>query len=160
MNNRFVRCIRRSDERIVGNVEPFPKGLELRRQLVAMGLRVDAGFGRSLLNFLPMFIEPGEKEDVASTQAPVTSKDIGSHGRLGMSDVWHIVDVVDWRCDVEAVGGTHLGACPALTFLLRRTMSRHLLCSRPQKILNVFQRIRLRFFGACGRASACPSFAS
>ena len=43
---------------------------------------------------------------------------------------------------------------------LRRTMPRHLLCSRPRKILTAFQRIRLRFFGACGRASACPSFAS
>ena len=105
LNDRFVRCIRRSDESIVGNVQPFPKGLELRRQLVAMGLRVDAGFGRCLLNFLPMFIEPGEKEDVASTQAPVTSKDIGSHGRIGMSDVRHIVHVIDRCRDVEAVGG-------------------------------------------------------
>ncbi len=40
--------------------------------------------------------------------------------------------------------------------LLRRTMLRHLLCSRPRKILNVFQRIRLRFSEACGRAPAYP----
>ena len=32
-----------------------------------------------------------------------------------------------------------VGACQALTFLLRRTMARHLLCSRPRKILTVFQ---------------------
>ena len=32
-----------------------------------------------------------------------------------------------------------LGACPTLTFLLRLTMRRHLLRSRPRKILNVFQ---------------------
>ncbi len=52
------------------------------------------------------------------------------------------------------------GACPTLTFLLRRTISRHLLCSRSRKILNVFQRICLRFFEACGLASASTSIAS
>src|ERR1043165_7198559 len=52
------------------------------------------------------------------------------------------------------------GACPTLPLLLRRTMIRHLLCSRSRKILNVFQRIRLRLFGTCGCASACSSFAS
>jgi hypothetical protein len=44
--------------------------------------------------------------------------------------------------------------------LLRRTMTRHMLCSRSRKILNVFQRIRLRFFTTCGLASACPSLSS
>ncbi|TKS61999.1 MAG: hypothetical protein EWM72_00126 [Nitrospira sp.] len=53
-----------------------------------------------------------------------------------------------------------LGACPTLTVLLWRTMPRHLHCSRPRKILNVFQRIRLRLLGACGRVSAWTSFAS
>jgi hypothetical protein len=36
----------------------------------------------------------------------------------------------------------------------------HLRRARPTKILNVFQRIRLRFFQACGLASAHTSFAS
>jgi hypothetical protein len=53
-----------------------------------------------------------------------------------------------------------LGACPTLTFLLRRTICDHLRRSRPEKILNVFQRIRLRFFRACGLASGRTSFAS
>lgn len=53
-----------------------------------------------------------------------------------------------------------IGACPALPFPLWRIMARHLLCSRHWKILNVFQRVRLRFFGACSRASAYPSFVS
>ena len=74
----------------------------------AMGLRVDAGFGRSLLNFLSMFIEPGEKEDVASSQAPVASKDVGSHGGIGVSDMRHVVHVIDRRRDVEAIGVTHV----------------------------------------------------
>src|SRR5204862_6779972 len=39
-------------------------------------------------------------------------------------------------------------------------MARQLLCSRPSKILTVFQRIGLRFFAACWRASTYPLFAS
>ena len=94
-------CIRRSDERIVRDVQAFPECLKLRCQLIAMGLRVDAGFGRSLLNFLSMFIESGEKEDVASSQAPVASQDVGRHGGVGMADMRHVVDVVNRGRDVE-----------------------------------------------------------
>ncbi len=53
-----------------------------------------------------------------------------------------------------------LGAWPTLTFLLRRTIRNHLLRSRPEKILNVFQRTHLRFFRTCGLASGRTSFAS
>src|SRR4029077_20711745 len=53
-----------------------------------------------------------------------------------------------------------IGACPALAFLLRRTICDHLRRSRLEKILNVFQRIHLRFFRACGLASGRTSFAS
>jgi len=56
--------------------------------------------------------------------------------------------------------GRSLGACPTLTLLLRRTIRDHLHRSRPEKILNVFQRIHLRFFRACGLASGRTSFAS
>ena len=52
------------------------------------------------------------------------------------------------------------GACPTLIVLLRRTIRSHLRRSRPEKILNVLQRIHLRFFWACGLASGRTSFAS
>jgi hypothetical protein len=52
------------------------------------------------------------------------------------------------------------GACPILTVLLRRTICDHLRRARPEKILNGFQRIHLRFFQACGLASGHTSFAS
>ena len=54
----------------------------------------------------------------------------------------------------------HLGACPTLTFLLRRMIRDHLSRARPDKILNGFQRIHLRIFRACGLASGRISFAS
>ena len=54
----------------------------------------------------------------------------------------------------------NLGACPTLTVRLRQTIHDHLRRSRPEKILNVFQRIRFRFFQACGLASGRAFFAS
>ena len=69
-----------------------------------MGLRIDAGLGRSLLNFLSMFIESGEKEHVATAQAPIASEDVGSHGGIGVSDMRHVVHVIDRRRDVEVLG--------------------------------------------------------
>ena len=47
-----------------------------------------------------------------------------------------------------------------MTVLLRRTIRDPLRRCRPEKILNVFQRIRLRIFRACGLASGRGSFAS
>ena len=108
LNDFLVLQIGRPDEGVVGNVQPFPKGLELWSQLVAMGLRVDAGFGRSLLDFLSVFIEPGEKEDVASPETPIASEDVGSYGGIGVSDMRHVVYVIDRRGDVETVGVTHV----------------------------------------------------
>jgi hypothetical protein len=52
------------------------------------------------------------------------------------------------------------GTCPTLTVLPRRTICNHLHRSRPEKILNVFQRIHLRFFRARGLASGRTFFAS
>jgi len=46
------------------------------------------------------------------------------------------------------------------TVLLRRTIRDHLYRSQPDKILNVFQRIHLQFFLACGLASGLTSFTS
>jgi len=66
------------------------------------------------------------------------------------------IDPVTWA----EVDFAFRGAWPTLTFLLRRTIRDHLRRSRPEKILNVFQRIHLRFFLACGLASGRTSSAS
>lgn len=47
-----------------------------------------------------------------------------------------------------------------MTVLLQRTIRGHLLRARPEKILDVLERIHLRFFQACGLASDCTAFAS
>ncbi len=50
-----------------------------------------------------------------------------------------------------------LGVYPSNAVLLRQTSCRHLCRSRSQEILDVLQRIRLRFLGTCGLASASSS---
>ena len=60
---------------------------------------------------------------------------------------------------VAATALARPGACPTLTLLLRQTIRDQLRPARPEKILNVFQRIRLRFFRACGLTSGRASFA-
>jgi hypothetical protein len=119
-----MRDIRRSDKGIVRDVEPFPEILKLGCQLVAMDLRVDAGFGCGLLNLLSMFIEPREKENVFPSQTPVASQNIGSHGRIGVADMRHVVHVINRGRDVEAVGVTHV-AWQKIAGNKRRNLGRH-----------------------------------
>jgi len=64
--------------------------------------------------------------------------------------------ITEFRCKNPRA----LRACPTLTVLLRRTIRNQLRRSRPEKIINVFQRIRLLFFRACGLASGRGYFAS
>ena len=67
LNHGLMLFIRGADEGVIGNVQPLPEVCELRREAVAVGLRVDTGFGRGLLDLLPVFIQTGQEKHVAST---------------------------------------------------------------------------------------------
>jgi hypothetical protein len=73
-----------------------------------MSLWINAGFGRSLLNLLAVLVKSSEEENVSSPEAPVTGEDVGRYGGVGVADVRHVVHVIDRRCDVEAIGMTHV----------------------------------------------------
>ncbi len=75
----------------------------MRRQLIAVGLGVDAGLGGCLLHFLAMFIEPGEKKHLASAQPPIARQHVGRDGGVGMADMWDIIDVVNRGGDVKRI---------------------------------------------------------
>lgn len=64
LDDLLMLRVGRSDERVIRDVQPLPQALKLRRQFIAVRLRINAGFRSSLLHFLSMFIEPGEKEDL------------------------------------------------------------------------------------------------
>jgi hypothetical protein len=51
-----------------------------------------------------MFIGTGEEEDPVSLHPPVTGKDIGSNGGVGVPDMGNVVHIVDRRSDIEMSG--------------------------------------------------------
>ena len=103
----FVLNLRGSDEGIIGNIEAFPELLKLWGEFVAVGLWIDTGLRGSLLDLLTMFIKTGEEEDIASAEAPIACKYICGNGGVGVTDVRHIVDVIDRGRDVEPVLVVH-----------------------------------------------------
>ena len=62
----LVFRIRGADEGVVGNVQPLPEGLELRRQTIAVRLRVHRRLLRGLLDLLAVLVEAREEEDVVA----------------------------------------------------------------------------------------------
>ena len=74
-----------------------------------------------------------------------------------------LLQTVLWTCFRSVplqTQSSELGACPTGVVLLRQTIHAQLQRSRPETILNVFQRIRFRFFRACGLVSGRASSAS
>ena len=87
--------------------ETFPELFKLRGESIAMRLRIDSSFGRRLLNFLTVFVQAGQKEDVPSSQSPVARQHICRDGRVRVTDMRHVVDVIDGSRDVKRVGTLH-----------------------------------------------------
>jgi hypothetical protein len=75
--------------------------LKLRRQPIAIQLRLDPRFLRGLLDLLAMLVKSGEKEHVPSDQPTEARQGVRGDGRVRVSNVGHIVDVIDGGCDVE-----------------------------------------------------------
>ena len=103
LHDGLVLGIGRANEAVVGDVELFPEMLELRRQPVAVTHGVRAGLFRGLLHLLPMLVQAREKKHVVAREAPVPRRHIGGDGRIGMSDVRDVVDVVNGGGDVKGV---------------------------------------------------------
>ena len=101
---------------------------------------------------------PPATQTARAQASPVASRtDCPAHLRIRIRDP---------QCDRKSLHGSPLkaarglGVCPGNAILLRQMICWHLRRARPEQILNVFQRIRLRFFRACGLASTSVSFAS
>mgnify|MGYP000863211331 CR=1 FL=1 len=107
LNHGLVGFVGGADEGVVGNVQPIPEVCKLRCEAVAVRLGIDAGLRGGLLHFLSVFVETGQEKYVASTQSPVAREHIGGDGGVGMTDVRHVVDVVDRCRDVEGVASAH-----------------------------------------------------
>ena len=101
LDHGLVPGIRRANESVVGNGELLPKGLKFRGQPVAMLLRGNSGFGRGLLDFLPVFVQARQKKDLFPEESMPACQHVRRDGGIGMPDVRHVVHVVNRRGDVE-----------------------------------------------------------
>lgn len=79
--------------------------LKANHRFIHMLLRADpAGLG-CLLDFLAVLVGAGQEVDRLLKQPVVARQDIRQYGRVRMPDMGLIVDVINWRRDVE--GGGH-----------------------------------------------------
>ena len=95
-----------ANEVVVGDVELPPRLLEPLAGAVGHRARVEPeGLGR-LLHLQPVLVRAGEVEDVVAEE-PVPPRDgVADQGRVGVTDVRRVVDVVDGRRDVETRHGS------------------------------------------------------
>ena len=102
-----MRWISRSDECVVGNVQPCPEVLKLRRESVAMDLRINSGLRGCLLDFLPMLVQPRQKKHIPATKSPKACKDIGRDRGIGVTDMRDVVDLIKRGGDIERLMIAH-----------------------------------------------------
>ncbi len=96
---------RRADVEVVADAQPFPDLGEARAQLVAVFLRAHAPLLGRLLHLLAVLVRAGQKERRVPEQAVVAREHVGQHRRVGVAQVRLVVDVVNWRGNVEARHG-------------------------------------------------------
>ncbi len=53
------------------------------------------------MHFLSVFVRSREKKDIVAGETAVSGKHVGGYGRIGMSDMGYVVDIVNGGGDVE-----------------------------------------------------------
>ena len=87
--------LRRADVVVVRNLKFFTNALKELGYLIAASLRFDAEFLGVLLNFLPVFIEPGKKVNLFAFHAAETHNRVCEHFFVSMPEVRRAVGVVN-----------------------------------------------------------------
>ena len=95
------------DELVLGIVHQRTEIAKILTDAIAERLRVDAlGLGR-LLHLLAVLVGAGEKFDVAPIETLKASQNVARKRGVGVANVRHIVDVINGRRDVVAIGRGH-----------------------------------------------------
>ena len=101
LDKRFVFRIGGADKEVVA-CSHLPRDFpELTYHLVGVLLGRKAPGRRGLFYLRAMLIGPSEEKDVVSQLAMKARRYIGGRSGVGVTDVRHIVNVIDWRSDVE-----------------------------------------------------------
>ena len=91
-----------ADEVVVGGVEPFAHGLELRGHFVGEFLSRDAARLGGLNHLLAVVIDAREEMNVIAVE-PLEARDhVGRDQLIGMADMWRAIGIGNGRGDVKA----------------------------------------------------------
>jgi len=101
LDHSLVARFSGSNEVIIRDMESLPEGLKSGDHLVTMSLWFYPSLLSRLFYLLTMLIRPCKEEDLVALETFKSSKDIGSNGRIGMTDMGDIVDIVDRSSNVE-----------------------------------------------------------
>jgi hypothetical protein len=99
----FVVGVGRANEMIVGDTTVVPGQSKLMADLVGVGLRRRTGSVSRLSDFVAMLVGAGEQERLEPERLVLAFQCVRHHGRIGMTQVRFRVDVVKWRCNVNAI---------------------------------------------------------
>ena len=108
LHRLVVTGLGRADEVVVGDVEPVPRVAEVPGRLVDQLLRRHAlRLGRPL-HFQTVLVGAGQIEDLVTAEPAPARENVARDGRVRVTDVRDVVDVIDGSRDVEARhGGSH-----------------------------------------------------
>ena len=82
-------------------MEFLPKFKKPRRHFIAVLFRIHTPFFRSLLHFLSVFIQPGEKKDIFASGTVIPGKHVGQNRGVRVADMGLIIYIINRRCNVE-----------------------------------------------------------
>ena len=95
LNDFLVARFGGADEIVVGQFQLFRKGLPILCEFIAIRLRCLALGNRGLLDFLAMFIEAGEEEDLLSQTASRPRDDVSRDFLVSMAEMRLAIDIIN-----------------------------------------------------------------
>jgi hypothetical protein len=101
LNDFFMADFRGTDEIVVRNIHSLPEGLKSQDHFIAVCFRIHPSFLSSFFYLLAVFIRSREEEDSIPLEASVAGKDVSGYGRIRMTDMRDIIDIVDGSGDVK-----------------------------------------------------------
>ena len=99
-----------ADEIVIGEFEFFGECLPVGGERIAIGLRIFFIGLRGLLDFLAVFVEPGEEEDFLAEAAAGAGDDVGDDLLVGVAEVRLAVHVINRSGDVEPFAHSRTGS--------------------------------------------------
>src|SRR4029453_12824770 len=101
LHGLVVARLRRTDEVVVGDVEDLPRLAERRAGLIHELLRGKTLRLRGPHDVQAVLVDPGQKDDIVVPESPPSCQHVTRDRRVGVTDVRHVVRIIDRSRHVE-----------------------------------------------------------